>query len=121
MSAADRPLAEMVTEVVALLEGHDDAEYEALAPQAKANYQEALEFLSRLESSLGDDVPERTDDRETPVSVDYELASTMGSDEALRGPFGSKDVVVYDPAESDIDRCWISMAHDATIPFENTR
>lgn len=124
MSAADRSLAEKIAEAVDLLEGHDDAEYEALKAHAKVNYQEAMEFLSRLESSL-EDPPKRTDggdvETETEESIEYDLTSTLGRDEALAGPFGSEDVVVYDPEEPILDERWISMDYGATIPLEDAR
>jgi hypothetical protein len=121
MSAAERRLSEKVLEAVELLEGHDDAEYEALEPQAKANYQEALEFLSRLEASL-EEPPKRTDGGggiEEPPECD--LASTLGRDEALAGPFGPEDLVIYDPEEPVVAERWISMEYGATIPFNDAR
>lgn len=122
MSAADRSLAEKIAEAVDLLEGHDDAEYEALEAHAKVNYQEAMEFLSRLESSL-EDPPKRTDggdvETETEEPIEYDLTSTLGRDEALAGPFGSEDVVVYDPEEPILDERWISMEYGATIPLKD--
>lgn len=122
MSTAERRLGEKVVEAVELLEGHDDAEYEALEPQAKANYQEALEFLSRLEATL-ENPPKRTDGGEctTEESVEYDLSSTLGRDEALAGPFEPEDLVIYDPEEPVVAERWISMEYGATIPLKDTR
>ena len=122
MSASDRRLAEKITEAVDLLEGHDDAEYEALEPQAKANYQEAMVFLTRLQSSF-EDPPKRADggESETAESVEYDLTSTLGRDEALAGPFGPEDVVIYDPEEPAVAERWISMEYGATIPLKHIR
>lgn len=121
MSTSDRRLAEKIIEAVDLLEGHDDAEYEALEPQAKANYQEALEFLSRLEASL-ENPPKRTDGgEETEEPLEYDLASTLGRDEALAGPFEPEDLVIYDPEEPVVAERWISMEYGATIPFSDAR
>lgn len=131
MSANDRSFDEKVLEAKTLLENHDDDEYEALSTSAKVNYQEALEFLSRLKSSLEtaeaekcdsnrneDPSPTRADggeDRE--IEIDTDLESTMGDDGDRVGPFGGDDVVVYDP--DDDGEGWLSMRHDATIPLEN--
>lgn len=118
MSASDRTLDDAIAEAKALLEGHDDAEYEALRPSAKANYQEVLEFLSRLESSI-ETVETDGGTKETPdvgIELDTDLESTMGDDGAVVGPFGGHDVVVYDPADGDGG--WISMTYDATVPLE---
>lgn len=118
---SDEPLGEKIAEAVELLESHDDAEYEALEPQAKANYQEALEFLLRLESSVdGDASAPVPDGGSTEIAgIDCELVSTMGRDEALAGRFDPGEMVIYDPEESVVDDRWISMAYDATVPLEN--
>ncbi|ADJ14700.1 hypothetical protein [Halalkalicoccus jeotgali] len=144
MSANDRTFDDAITEAKAILEGHDEAEYEALSPSAKANYQEALEFLLRLEDSIEDDTADRGDsagsatggrspkEAETAddpeFEIDTDLESTMGDDgdrvgpfgdDGDRvGPFGGDDVVVYDPKDDD---GWLSMRYDATIPIENMR
>lgn len=135
MSANDRPFGEKIFEAKALLENHDEGEYEALSTSAKVNYQEALEFLSRLESSLETETEaeietsaERmeTDGGETDVETDSEptveletsLESTMGDDGDRVGPFGGDDVVVYDPND---DEGWLSMRYDATVPVEDMR
>lgn len=136
MSANDRTFDDVVAEAKALLEGHADEEYEALAASDKANYQEALEFLSRLESSLDTGESERSeanrsaksspepraDGGETctersEIEIETDLEATMGDDGNVVGPFGGDDVVVYDP-DDDGDG-WLSMRHDATIPLEN--
>lgn len=134
MSANDRTFDDVIVEAKALLENHDDAEYEALAASEKANYQEAIEFLSRLESSLetGDDRnaakrdaepapdprPDGGEERENHAEngIETDLEATMGDDGSVVGPFGGDDVVVYDP---DDEEGWLSMRHDATIPIEN--
>lgn len=51
-SMNDREFNETITEIVEWLDDYNDAAYEALAPHQKANYQEALVFLSRLEASF---------------------------------------------------------------------
>ncbi|MFC6903966.1 hypothetical protein [Halalkalicoccus tibetensis] len=135
MSANDRTFDDVIVEAKALLEDHDDREYEALAASDKANYQEALEFLSRLESSLDTGESERSEaDRSAGSSpepqadggethgdrsedgIETDLEATMGDDGDVVGPFGGDDVVVYDP---DDEEGWLSMRHDATIPLEN--
>ncbi|WP_122088869.1 hypothetical protein [Halalkalicoccus subterraneus] len=132
MSANDRSFDEKILEAKALLENHDDGEYEALSTSAKVNYQEALEFLSRLESSLETaETDERDSDRtssirstraddgeDTEIEFDTDLESTMGDDGDRVGPFGGDDVVVYDPND---DEGWLSMRYDATIPLETMR
>lgn len=118
MSTTDRTFDDAIVEAKALLEGHDDAEYEALEPSAKANYQEALEFLSRLESSIETDGGEAAED-DVDIELDCDLESTMGDDGSVVGPFGGHDVVVYDPADGAGQ--WISMRYDATVPLERIR
>ncbi|MDL5362727.1 hypothetical protein [Halalkalicoccus sp. NIPERK01] len=133
MSASDRTFDDAIAEAKALLEGHADAEYEALPPSAKANYQEALEFLLRLESSL-DSERDGADDSRSPsdrgldgsdeggdagFDLDCDLESTMGDDGTVVGPFGGHDVVVYDPAGGEGQ--WISMDYDATVSIERMR
>ena len=131
MSVNEQRLAEKLMEAIDLLEGHDDAEYERLPPQAKANYQEALEFLSRLESSIADpenaensegsdDSRQRTDGGQE-LPLDCDLSSTLGRDESLAGPFSSQDVVIYDPEEEVVAERWISMDYGATISLEDSR
>lgn len=134
MSANDRTFDDVVAEAKTLLEGHDDEEYEALAASEKANYQEAIEFLSRLESALDAGEDERgeadqgasspealADGGETfeGVEIETDLEATMGDDGNVVGPFGGDDVVVYDPAADGEGEGWLSMRHDATIPLEN--
>ncbi len=127
MSTNDRTLHGTITDVIGLLEGHDDAEYEALPARDKANYQEVLEFLFRLESSIetedATDSEPITDGGESTEAeaIDCELSATLGRDEALAGPFGPDDVVIYDPDEPVVDERWISMAHDATVSLETMR
>ncbi|MEM4780628.1 MAG: hypothetical protein QXG03_03565 [Halalkalicoccus sp.] len=133
MSANDRSFEATIAEAKALLEGHDDAEYEALAASQKANYQEALEFLRRLESETGsgdgrsavgsesstDADTETTPEHEAPeIEIDSDLESTMGDDGERVGPFGGDDVVVYDP---DDEGGWLSMDYDVTVPIERMR
>lgn len=138
MSANDRTFDDTIAEAKALLEDHADAEYEALEPSAKANYQEALEFLRRLESAgetadggerfdesrtskderSGRDLRQTAEPSEDGVELDCDLESTMGDDGAMVGPFGGHDVVVYDP---DNDGGWLSMDYDATVSIEDLR
>lgn len=118
MSTTDRTFDDAILEAKALLEGHDDAEYEALKPSAKAKYQEAMEFLSRLESSVETDGGEETED-DVDIDLDCDLESTMGDDGTIVGPFGGHDVVVYDPSGGTGQ--WISMTYDATVSLEELR
>lgn len=137
MSAGDRGFGETIAEAKALLEDHDDEEYEALAPSEKANYQEALEFLRRLESATGTASTDAgpTADSDAPanegaetaagydaaapeIEVDSDLESTMGDDNERVGPFGGNDVVVYDPND---EGSWLSMDYDVTVPIERMR
>lgn len=133
MSANDRPFGEKILEAKALLENYDEGEYEALSTSAKVNYQEVLEFLSRLESSLEDEparssttelapVEDEETDAETgseeTIEIETDLESTMGDDGDRVGPYGGDDVVVYDPND---DEGWLSMRYDATVPVENMR
>lgn len=124
MSTTDRAFDDVIREAKSLLENHDDAEYESLKPSAKANYQEALEFLGRLESSFETDgeTPVDTkpaDEPESETEIDTDLESTMGDDGTVVGPFDGHDVVVYDPEGGS--EGWISMTYDATIPLEDSR
>jgi hypothetical protein len=141
MSTTDRTFDDVIRKAKALLENHDDDEYEALKPSEKANYQEALEFLRRLESSVEIDSDERLGKSQSPLKrdadggttieaesdgeadsateIDTDLESTMGDDGNVIGPFDGHDVVVYDPEGGS--EGWISMTYDATIPFEDLR
>jgi hypothetical protein len=140
MSTTDRTFDDVIREAKTLLENHDDAEYEALKPSAKANYQEALEFLRRLESSVETDSDERPEKSRSPpkpdadggttieakpdgeadseTEIETDLESTMGDDGNVIGPFDGHDVVVYDPDGGS--EGWISMTYDATISFEDS-
>ncbi len=118
MSTNDRAFDDAIAEAKSLLENHDDAEYDALEPSQKANYQEALEFLSRLESTIEPDGGRPIEDAIPDVEIELEtdLESTMGDDGSVVGPFGGHDVVVYDPDDGEQ---WISMDYDATVSLEN--
>lgn len=134
MSTNNRTFDDAIMEAKSLLENHDETEYEALAPSAKANYQEALEFLRRLESSLnssgaepfdgspdsgekrsGSSEDESNDDG-SDIEIETDLESTMGDDGNVVGPFGGDDVVVYDPNDEE---GWLSMRHDATVSLDD--
>lgn len=115
-------LEERIATAKQVLEDRPEDEAASLEPEAEANFQEALEFLFRLESMVEDDATTDTSPEPSDAEMpECALTATLGPEIESETEFASNDVVCFEPAEEDLGEEWLAMPYPFTVSIETAR